>query len=187
VTVPAIFLDRDGVIIKNRSSYIREWSQVKIFKPALDALVILSKQPYPIVIVTNQSAVGRNLISLSQANEINCRLMLEVEKAGGRIDAVYMCPHLPDANCPCRKPKPGLFYQAAQEMALDLTNSIMIGDALTDIQAARNAGIGQVCLVLTGRGKAQLELAEAAALSPFPVYTNLMTAVEALNGQLTPK
>jgi D-glycero-D-manno-heptose 1,7-bisphosphate phosphatase len=135
------------------------------------------------VIITNQSVVGRNIISLSQAMEINDRLIQEIRRAGGRIDGVYMCPHSPEQKCHCRKPKPGLIQQAAQEMNLDMPNSIMIGDAITDVQAGQNAGIEKTALVLTGRGQAQLSLTGMINLSPFRAYDNLMAASEAFIGR----
>jgi D-glycero-D-manno-heptose 1,7-bisphosphate phosphatase len=104
---PAIFLDRDGVLIENRPSYVRGWEDVHIFHQALAALVRISTAPYKIVLVTNQSAVGRGLISSEVAWAINRRLVSVIEDAGGRIDGVFMCPHAPQDRCACRKPKPG--------------------------------------------------------------------------------
>src|SRR5690606_36103474 len=93
---PAIFLDRDGVIIENRPAYVRSWEDVEIFPQALTALARVCKSPYKIVIVTIQSGVGPGLIQMETAEEINRRLVREIEKAGGRIDAVLMCPHAPE-------------------------------------------------------------------------------------------
>lgn len=183
---PAIFLDRDGVIIENRPDYVRNWADVEILKPALDALVWLSDQPYLIVIVTNQSAVGRQIISQNQAEEINRHLIEKITTTGGRIDAVFMCPHAPSENCACRKPKPGLIQQAALELQIDLKNSIMIGDAMTDIQAGERAGVGKAALVLTGRGQTQLSMPDFTSLASFQIQANLLTAVEAFTGQSIP-
>jgi D-glycero-D-manno-heptose 1,7-bisphosphate phosphatase len=108
------------------------------------------------VIVTNQSAVGRGLISLETADEINNRLIQLIHHHGGRVDAVYMCPHRPDDGCFCRKPKPGLLIQAAKDLSLDLSRSWMIGDALSDILAGQTAGVRQAILLMTGRGKDQI-------------------------------
>jgi D-glycero-D-manno-heptose 1,7-bisphosphate phosphatase len=163
---PAIFLDRDGVIIENRADYVRSWSDVLIFPEALAALAKISRWPYKIVIVTNQSAVGRGLISLSAAQAINNRLENEIARCGGRIDAVFMCPHAPDDSCDCRKPRPGLLLQAQRALSLDLSRSLMIGDALTDIWAAQAASVGRTALVRTGRGAA---LARAGATVGLPL------------------
>jgi D-glycero-D-manno-heptose 1,7-bisphosphate phosphatase len=177
---PALFLDRDGVIIENRSDYVRNWSQVKILPQAVSALVAVSASPYRIVLITNQSGIGRGLIPLETALEINKRLVGIIERAGGRIDRVYMCPHKPSDQCNCRKPQPGMILQAAQDLTLDLENSILIGDALTDIQAGRKAGIGQVALVRTGRGAEQEKSKLIAEMQPFPIYNNLHSALQDL-------
>jgi len=177
---PAIFLDRDGVIIENRPSYIRSWADVEIFPQALEALAQINRSRYKIVIVTNQSAVGRGIISLEQAQSVNNRLLEVVRDAGGRIDGIFMCPHAPQDECHCRKPKPGLLLQAAHQMHLDLSQSIMIGDALSDLLAGQAAGIQKTILVQTGRGATQKELPRPAKLKPFLIYQDLKTALTVL-------
>ncbi len=164
---PALFLDRDGVIIQNRPDYIRRWSQVHLFPWALDALASLAASPRRIVIITNQSAIGRGIVPAERVDEINRRLVGKIEKAGGRIDGIYVCPHTPEAGCDCRKPQPGLLFRAALELNLDLGKSILIGDALEDIEAGRRAGVPVCALVRTGRGAEQIKRAEAASLHPF--------------------
>ena len=177
---PAIFLDRDGVIIENRANYVRSWADVTIFEPAVAALARIRHAPYKIIIVTNQSAVGRGIISLETAWAINDRLVQEIEKRNGRVDAVYMCPHAPTDNCHCRKPQPGLLLQAAADHQIDLTRSWMIGDALTDLQAGRAAGVAEVVLLQTGRGATQENLPEAEALRPFPVHACLAQVIQVI-------
>lgn len=178
----AIFLDRDGVIIENRSSYVRSWNDVAIYPQALSALARTKASSYKIVIITNQSAVGRGVITLGAAWEINYRLVKAIEQAGGRIDAVFMCPHAPEEGCDCRKPQPGLIERAAETLALDLSQSILIGDALSDIEAGQAAGVGQVALVRTGLGSEQEKLARAAALANFRVFDTLDQALAELVG-----
>lgn len=175
--LPAIFLDRDGVIIENRDAYVRSWDDVYIYPQALQALAAFRNAPFHFVIVTNQSAVGRGIISHQEAEVINTRLVKEISLAGGRIDAVFMCPHAPAAGCHCRKPEPGLFYLAAQKLSVDINSSIMVGDALTDLVAAQNAGIKQRVLVRTGRGDWQSQLAEAQSIAPFSIYDSLLDAL----------
>jgi D-glycero-D-manno-heptose 1,7-bisphosphate phosphatase len=177
---PALFLDRDGVIIENRANYVRSWDDVKFFPQALEALAFIRESPYKIIVVTNQSAVGRGIIPLSTANVINERLVKVIEAANGRIDAVFMCPHAPDEACSCRKPKPGLLLQAAEQFSIDLSRSIMIGDALSDLKAGQMAGVDQVALLRTGRGATQANLPEAACFQPLRVYDTLATALTAL-------
>lgn len=174
---PAIFLDRDGVVIENLPDYVRRWDQVEIYPQALQALARLNHSPYRIVLVTNQAGIGKGLIHPEDAGEINRRLCQAVEAAGGRIDGIYVCPHTPEAGCECRKPRPGLVLQAAGELDLDLKRSILIGDAMTDLQAGQAAGVGRVALVRTGRGAAQAAQALAASL---PVFEDLDEALRRL-------
>lgn len=176
----ALFLDRDGVIIENRADYIRRWADVEIFPQALEALARIRHHPLHIVIITNQSAVGRGLLKKTEAEAINVRLVKTIHEAGGRIDAVFMCPHTPEQNCTCRKPRPGLILQAAETLGLDLSRSILIGDALSDIQAGQAAGISTNILVLTGRGFEQRALPEAERMPPFQIFPDLSAALDAL-------
>jgi D-glycero-D-manno-heptose 1,7-bisphosphate phosphatase len=174
---PALFLDRDGVIIDNRSNYVRSWDDVDIYPEVLQQLAAMAHLPLRVVIVTNQSAVGRRLISLQVAQEINERLVGIIERAGGHIDGVYMCPHAPWHDCDCRKPRPGMLLQAAADLALDLNRSLLVGDALTDLQAAVAAGVPQRILVRTGRGRRQEQSAAKQARFPFATYDSLSQAL----------
>ncbi|MBN1668972.1 MAG: HAD family hydrolase [Anaerolineales bacterium] len=176
---PAIFLDRDGVIIENCPDYVRSWEQVEIYPQAVRALQRLAQLPYPLVIITNQSAVGRGLISRETADQINARLLEALHAAGARLAAVYLCPHAPQDHCNCRKPQPGLLLQAAADLQLDLPNSWLVGDALTDLGAGRAAGVGRLALLRTGRGAAQLALPAAQGYQPFEVYADLWGFVKA--------
>lgn len=177
---PAIILDRDGVIVENRPDYVRSWQDVHIYPQALKALANIKDSPYKIVIVTNQSVVGRGFITMERANEINDRLVAEINKHGGRIDGVYMCPHAPQENCLCRKPQPGLLLDAARDLSLDMKRSIMIGDAFSDLQAGQLAGVDRTILVLTGRGEKQVELCKAAKLGPFQIFDTLSDALDSI-------
>jgi len=178
--VPAVFLDRDGVLIRNRDDYVRAWEDVSLYPEAIDALARAKGLPYRFVIVTNQSGISRGLMSMEAVASINARIIREIENRGGRIDGVFVCPHTPDDGCPCRKPKPGLLLEAAARLDLDLPRSVLIGDALSDIQAGRAAGVGRSWILLTGRGDAQLRLPEAAKLMPIPMYGDLAHALDAL-------
>jgi D-glycero-D-manno-heptose 1,7-bisphosphate phosphatase len=177
---PAIFLDRDGVLIENRSDYVRDWSQVKIFPEAISALSFPAIRNYKIVVVTNQSAIGRGLISQQTADDINSRLVSLVHCHGGQLDAVYMCPHKPEDNCLCRKPKPGLLLQAASELSLDLQRSWMIGDAWSDVQAGQAAGVRQAILIRTGRGREQLMQFRPEDITNHLIFDNLGRAIDAI-------
>jgi D-glycero-D-manno-heptose 1,7-bisphosphate phosphatase len=176
----ALFLDRDGVIIENRSNYVRNWSDVAFYPRVLTSLKKIESSKYKIFIITNQSAVGRGIISQETAVGINNQLVNEIESAGGRIDGVYLCPHTPDDTCSCRKPKPGMILEAADAFSLDLSRSILIGDALSDIIAGQTAGVGINVLVNTGRGGAQSALPLASQIPPFLVYDSLVEALSDL-------
>lgn len=178
--IPALLLDRDGVIIENRPNYVRSWADVEIYPQALKALAMIYHSPYKIVIVTNQSAVGRGMVSFAEVHHINNLLIQEITRAGGRIDGIYICPHTPQDNCTCRKPKPGLLRQAAHDLSLDLLHSIMIGDALSDLQAGDSAGIPRLALVATGRGKSQIPLLKYSTLQNYEIFDTLTDAVQTL-------
>jgi D-glycero-D-manno-heptose 1,7-bisphosphate phosphatase len=182
---PAIFLDRDGVLIENRDDYVLAWDDVVWLPGAREALAQLRDAPFAVVIVTNQSAVGRRLITPQAAAGINARLVEAIRAAGGRIDGVYLCPHTDADGCDCRKPAPGLLLRAAAELDLDLERSLLIGDALSDIIAARAAGVGWAALVRTGRGRAQERLPQAAGLQPLSVFDSLPDALAALTTTAT--
>lgn len=169
----AFFLDRDGVIIENRPNYVLNWSDVSIYPQAVEALKLLTKTDYKVIIITNQSAVGRGLITEEKAEEINNQLIFELNRMGARIDRVYMCPHAPNKHCSCRKPKPGLILRACQELILDLQSSYLIGDAFTDLSSGKNAGIPNLGIVRTGRGDEQLALNNFLGVVNFDIFENL--------------
>lgn len=173
---PAVFLDRDGVIIENRDRYVRAWEDVEFLPGALEAVRRLAETRYAIVVVTNQSAVGRGLVALERARDIEERVEAEIERSGGRIDAGYLCPHAPAAGCACRKPRPGMLLRAAADHGLDLTESWMVGDARTDLDAGRAVGARSL-LVRTGRG------ADQAARFGLPSVPDLTAAVAAVLSQ----
>lgn len=177
---PAVFLDRDGVIIENRSAYVRSWSDVAIFGQALTALAGIKDSSYRIIVVTNQSAVGRGIITYDAAVEINERLLEVINQTGGRIDDFYICPHAPQDNCDCRKPKPGLILQAAKDYNLDLSQSILIGDALSDIMAAQAASVSHIAMVRTGLGVKQAAPDSVLNTKDIQIYDTLHLAITAL-------
>lgn len=175
----AVFLDRDGVINENRSAYIRDWSDVEFLPGVFEALRRLAESDLSIVLVTNQSAVGRGIISHERALDVNRRIVAAVRAEGARIEGTYLCPHHPDDGCACRKPRPGLLLQAAADLGLDLAASYLIGDALSDVRAARAAGVRGL-LVLTGRGRDELARMSAADRETWPAVTDLKAAVDVI-------
>ena len=173
----AIFLDRDGVINANRPDHVKSWEEFDFLPGTFAALRRLAASDYVILVTTNQAAIGRRLTTEAVVRDIHARMSAEIANAGGRIDAVYYCPHLPDENCDCRKPRPGLYTRGAREWNIDLTRSYVVGDAMADIVAAQTIGAVPI-LVLTGRGKEQQAVLEANHLSAFHVADDLIAAVE---------
>lgn len=172
----AVFLDRDGVLIENRSDYVRDWSQVTMLPKVINALSGFHREGFKIIVVTNQSAIGRGLMTFQTAQEINHLLVNTIKENGGWVDGVYMCPHKPQDLCNCRKPQPGLLLQAAQEFSLDLRSSWMVGDAWSDLFAGQSAGVQGTIMVRTGRGSIQLLETQPAELKSFLVSEDLFDA-----------
>jgi len=151
----AVFLDRDGVINRERADYVKSWEEFEFLPGVLPALQRLATLNAPILVISNQSAIGRGLVTDATVNAIHQAAQAKIVAAGGRIDGFFVCPHRPEEACACRKPKPGLLFQAAKQFALDLSQCVFIGDALTDFQAAEAAGC-QCILVESGRQGSQL-------------------------------
>jgi histidinol-phosphate phosphatase family protein len=173
----AIFLDRDGVIIENRANYVRSWADVEFIPGALSALAKLKDSSYKIVIITNQAGIGHGIISRAAVEEINERLKHVIQSMNGRIEKIYLCPHKPADGCNCRKPKPGMILDAAQDFNIDLKHSILIGDNLSDIQAGYAAGVGQAVLVRTGLGVESAPKLQTAGLTDVQIYNDLAQAL----------
>ncbi|MFN8487888.1 MAG: HAD family hydrolase [Caldilineaceae bacterium] len=151
----AFFLDRDGVINRERADYVKSWAEFEFLPGVLPALQRLALLNAPILVISNQSAIGRGLVTSETVNAIHQAAQAKIEAAGGRIDGFFVCPHRPDEACACRKPKPDLLFQAAKLFNLDLGQCVFIGDTLTDFQAAEAAGC-QSILVESGRQGPQL-------------------------------
>ena len=142
----AIFLDRDGVINQERKDYVKKLDEFRILDKTSDAINIIKNRGFLVIIITNQSAISRKLLSVETLNKIHEKLQSYLEKYGTSFDGVYFCPHIPSENCECRKPKPGLIIQAVTDFKIDLSQSYMIGNSETDLQAARNAGCNGILL-----------------------------------------
>ena len=142
----AIFLDRDGVINQERKDYVKKLDEFKILDKTSDAINIIKSHGFLVIIITNQSAINRKLVSVETLNKIHEKLQSYLEKYDTSFDQVYFCPHMPSENCECRKPKPGLIIQAVTDFKIDLSQSYMIGNSETDLQAARNAGCKGILL-----------------------------------------
>lgn len=139
---PAVILDRDGVLNTRppRAQYVRGWSEWEWLPGAKEALRLLKEAGYRVVVVSNQAGVARGVMTEADVQAIHARLQAEVRQAGGEIAAVYYCPHGWDSPCECRKPKPGMLFQAQRDFHLDLSRTSFIGDDERDGQAAEAAG-----------------------------------------------
>ncbi len=139
---PALFIDRDGTLNKD-CPYCRNPEQIEIFQDIFEPLRELSHFFY-IIIVTNQSGISRGYFSEEDLKRMNEKIIREVSERGGRIDAIYYCPHLPEDNCNCRKPKTGLIEKAMKEFEIDMNNSFVIGNDEKDTELAKNIGIRSI-------------------------------------------
>jgi len=151
-----VVLDRDGVINADSDEYIKspeEWTPIP---GSLEAIARLTQAGFRVVVATNQAGLGRGLFDMAALNAMHDKMHKAVNQLGGRVDAVFFCPHLPDAGCACRKPQPGMLLEIAERFKLPLAGVPAIGDSLRDLQAASAAGARPV-LVLTGKGKKTLE------------------------------
>lgn len=147
-----IILDRDGVINHDSDQYIKSPEEWRPLPGSIDAIARLTQAGFRIAIATNQSGIGRGLFDMETLNAIHAKMHKAVNQAGGRIEAVFYCPDLPEANSPCRKPNPGMFHAIAERFNAPLAGVPSVGDSLHDLNAADAVG-AQPILVLTGKGK----------------------------------
>jgi D-glycero-D-manno-heptose 1,7-bisphosphate phosphatase len=177
--IKLIALDRDGVINEDSPNYIRSPEEWIPIPSSLEAIVQLTAGGYPVVVVTNQSGVGRKYFSLDTLEAIHEKMLRAVRAAGGEIAYIFYCPHTPEDDCDCRKPKPGLLLQAAASFNILPSDILMIGDAFRDILAAKNCGAQAIFLNNSGKTE-DLALATAAAV---PICSSLHEAVLLLKTQ----
>jgi D-glycero-D-manno-heptose 1,7-bisphosphate phosphatase len=170
-----IILDRDGVINEDSIEYIKSPEEWRAIPGSLEAIAKLNRAGHQVVVATNQSGVAREYFSLETLQAIHQKMRTELAAVGGHIDAIFFCPHQPDDNCDCRKPKPGLFKQIGKAYNTNFNNAISVGDSFRDIQAAQAVGCKAV-LVETGKGLGELE--KHPELNSVPVFENLAQAVE---------
>jgi len=138
---PAVFIDRDGTIIEDRD-YCSDPNDVNIFPGTPEALRRLKFNGFKLIIITNQSGIGRGLLTLEQYRAVHAELLRQL--GAGLIDATYFCPDLPDQQCGCRKPAPGMILEATREHQIDLSCSYLVGDKEIDIECGHNAGVHSI-------------------------------------------
>lgn len=177
-----IVLDRDGVINQDSDNYIRSPEEFVPIAGSIEAIANLSNAGFAVCIATNQSGIGRGYFDEEALSDMHHLLCSMVEQAGGSIDGIFYCPHHPDANCACRKPKTGLLEQIEKEFSVELGNSYFIGDSLKDIQAAVAFGCKPI-LVRTGKGGiTERALLEESTLEA-AIYDDLSSAVADILGR----
>ena len=146
-----VILDRDGVINQDSDQFIKSPEEWKPIPGSLEAIARLNHAGFRVVVASSQSGNGRGLFDMGALNAINDKMYRALAQVGGRIDALFYCPHAAESNCECRKPKAGMFIDIAQRFNVDLAGVPAVGDSLRDLQAAQTAG-AQPMLVLTGKG-----------------------------------
>ena len=147
-----VILDRDGVINYECAHFIKTPEEWRPIPGSLEAIAALNQAGYRAIVVTNQSGIARGLFDMTTLNEIHKKMIQELHRMGGHIEAIYFCPHTNEANCSCRKPKPGLFLEIQRRYHINLADVPAIGDSLRDLLAAKSAG-AQPVLVITGNGQ----------------------------------
>ena len=145
-----VFLDRDGTINRDSAEYIKSWEEFEFLPGSLTAIRNLTLNGFAIFVITNQSAIPRQLITRSGLDHVHQQMNHAVAQNHGEIRDIFYCPHMPDDGCECRKPEPGLSFEARDKYGLDLTTAVMVGDSAKDIECARRAGCGKAVLVKSG-------------------------------------
>ncbi|MCK9619083.1 MAG: D-glycero-beta-D-manno-heptose 1,7-bisphosphate 7-phosphatase [Methylobacter sp.] len=174
-----VLLDRDGVINHDSDEFIKSPEQWLPIEGSLEAIALFNKHGYKVVVITNQSGLARGLLDAATLENIHAKMQRMAAEKGGKIDAIYFCPHGPDDGCSCRKPKPGLLETFAADNNVNLSGIAFIGDSLRDLQAAQAAGASPI-LVKTGKGRKTLT--ENPNLD-IPVFENLYDAAKHLTSR----
>lgn len=174
--MPLIILDRDGVINYDSDDYIKSPEEWIPIPGSLEAIARLNQAGYQVIVATNQSGLARGYFDMETLDQIHKKMHAALAAHGGKIAALFYCPHSPDEGCDCRKPRPGLFKQIARQFNVDLNDVPAIGDTLCDAEAARAVGAKPI-LVRTGKGS---RIPQQEMPRDVPVYADLAAAVDAL-------
>lgn len=165
-----VILDRDGVINQDSANFIKSTNEWIPIPGSLEAIALLNQSGFRVAVATNQSGVSRGLFDMATLNSIHDKMHRELAQLGGRIEAVFYCPHSADEHCSCRKPKTGMILEIGKRFSVELDKVYAVGDALRDLQAYASAGC-QPILVRTGKGEATLAAAISSADHALPVNT----------------
>lgn len=181
-TLKLVILDRDGTINEDRDDFVKSADEWVPLPGALEAIARLNQAGWHTVVATNQSGIGRGLFDMAALNAMHLKMNQALHKVGGRVDAVFFCPHTPHDDCACRKPRAGLFEQIGARYGVDLAGVPAVGDSMRDLRAGRAAGC-RVHLVRTGKlGQAGADaIAQARAdVAGLQVHEDLAAFAEAL-------
>jgi len=174
-----IILDRDGTINYDSDDYIKSPQEWIPLPGSIEAIARLNRAGYKVVVATNQSGVARGYFDMDVLNRIHNKMLDAVRDHGGEIDGIFFCPHGPDDNCKCRKPKPGLFQEIEKRLNTNLAGAYAVGDSRRDIEAARAGGAIPI-LVRTGKGDRTLAKPEPQFLEGVPVFDDLGAFTDSL-------
>ncbi len=172
-----IILDRDGVINHDSDEYIKSPDEWHAIPGSLKAIADLTRHHYQVVVITNQSGIGRKKFTIDDLNAIHIKMLTHLDQFGGKIEAIFFCPCTPREDCSCRKPKPGMYNQVSERLRVSLNKVYCVGDKMTDIKAAQSAG-GKPILVKTGKG--QQEIDDGNVPAGIPIYKNLASFTKEL-------
>lgn len=175
-----VLLDRDGVINVDRHDYIKRWDEVVLYTEALQALKRLNDKGFSTVLISNQSALGRGFMRWEDFTDIHFRMVRKVREAGGEIHAAFFCPHQPDDKCTCRKPAPGMILAAARLFQFDLSDTVFIGNRMTDVQTAENAGCRGILITRESDDALENPQPLPPARSDVPSHVTLSDAIRGL-------
>lgn len=172
-----IILDRDGVINEDSAEYIKSPDEWVAIPGSLEAIARLNRAGYRVVVATNQSGLARGYFDLDSLSRIHDKMHHALALVDGHVDAIFFCPHAPEDDCACRKPRPGLFHEIITRLGMPLKDVPAIGDSLRDLQAARTAG-AQPILVRSGKGmQAATHMSTTVEWRDTPIYPDLAAAV----------
>lgn len=165
-----VILDRDGVINQDSTQHIKNTNEWIPLAGSLEAIALLNQSGFRVAVATNQSGISRGLFDMATLNNIHEKMHRELALIGGRVDAIFYCPHSADDLCNCRKPKSGMILEIGKRFSVELDRVPAVGDALRDLQAFANAGC-QPILVRTGKGETTLAAAVSDASKALPANT----------------